>query len=158
MKHLRPCLLLGAVGFTLATLLSACQPEGDGTASNVPKLVIRATDGDYDVPAETSAGMTEVTLDNQGTGLHQLSLVQLKDGKAFDDFTAHLQTAKESDPAPSWAVAAGGPVVAAPGQQASSFVSLEQGTYAMRCYIPDAEGVPNFVGGMINWSLDNLAT
>ena len=146
--HVR--LSLAAVGLTLAALVSACEPESaDFVAGSVPELVIRATDNDYPETAETAAGLTEITIDNQGTELHQVALLQLTDGKSFDDFTAYAATAKETDPLPNWAVPAGGPAVAAPGQKASTFVPLESGTYAMVCNIPDAKGVPHVQKGMI---------
>lgn len=150
MEHVRSRLALAAVGLTLATLVSACEPESaDIIAGKPPELVVRATDYDYPDAATASAGVTELTIDNQGKELHQIALVQLKDGKTFDDFVAYAKTAKETDPMPSWAMLAGGPAVAAPGQKASAFVSLEPGTYAMLCNIPDAKGVPHAASGML---------
>lgn len=150
MMPFRTPLALVAVGMTLAPLLAGCQPESDdATGGAVPELVVRATDYDYPDAATASAGMTELTIDNQGKELHQIALLRLKDGKSFDDFLAYAKTAKETDPLPSWAVPSGGPAVAAPGQKASAFVPLEEGTYAMICNIPDAKGVPHTQSGMI---------
>lgn len=151
MNHILPRLALVTGGLMLATLVTACEPEGsDGaTGSAPPELVVQATDFDYPNTAETSAGMTQVTVDNQGQELHQVALVQLLEGKTVDDFLAYAATAKETDPLPSWAVTAGGPAVAAPGQKASSFVDLSPGTYAMLCNIPDAQGVPHAQKGMV---------
>lgn len=149
-SHVHARTSLAAIGLTLAALVSACEPESaDFVAGSVPELVIRATDNDYPETAETAAGLTKVTIDNQGQELHQIALLQLTDGKSFDDFTAFASTAKETDPLPSWAVPAGGPAVAAPGQKASTFVSLEPGAYAMICNIPDAQGVVHAQKGML---------
>lgn len=141
--------LLAAAGLGLAALATACQPEDDATAGAAPQLVVRATDNDYPDPVEAKAGVAELVVDNQGQDLHQVALLKLEDGKTFDDYLAFAKTATETDPLPSWAVPAGGPAVAAPGQKASAFVDLEAGTYAMICRIPDAQGVPHDKTGMV---------
>lgn len=141
--------LLAAAGFGLAALATACQPEDGDSAGSAPQLVVRATDNDYPDPVEAKAGVAELIVDNQGQDLHQIALLKLEDGKTFDDYLAFAKTATETDPLPSWAVPAGGPAVAAPGQKASAFVDLEAGTYAMICRIPDAQGVPHDKTGMM---------
>lgn len=147
MKSAYSRLTLAVACLSLAAVVGACQPED--AAGTVPQLVVRATDFDYPDPATAKAGLTEVTIDNQGKELHQVVLFQLKDGKTVDDFAAYMKTAKESDPPPSWAVPSGGPAVAAPGMKSSTFVALEEGTYAMVCNIPDAKGVPHSMQGML---------
>jgi hypothetical protein len=120
------------------------------TPAAVPEAVIDATEYLYAGQTTVPAGLTKVTVANKGKELHQVALMQLKDGKTYEDFTAYAKTAKESDPMPDWMVPAGGPSVAAPGMQASTFVDLQAGTYVMMCNIPDAQGVPHFQKGMIS--------
>jgi outer membrane protein assembly factor BamE (lipoprotein component of BamABCDE complex) len=115
-----------------------------------PEVVIEAVDYSYSGPAEVPAGMTKLTVANKGQDLHQVALMQLAEGKTFDDFTAYAKTAEESAGFPEWAQPAGGPAVAVPGAQASAFVDLQPGTYVMLCGIPDAEGVPHFQKGQIS--------
>jgi uncharacterized cupredoxin-like copper-binding protein len=151
--------LLGSLG-----TLAACQPPEEPAApaadstgpaagseamapAEPPALVIDGTEYAFAGPAEAQAGLTELTINNAGKELHQVALVQIKDGKAFEDFAAAMAGGGEEYP--DFAVPVGGPAVAVPGQQASTFVELEPGYYAMLCNIPDATGTPHTALGMM---------
>ena len=129
-----------------AGALSAC---GGPQAAEPTEVVFQAADFSFNGPDTVPAGTTKVTVDNQGQSLHQVALMQLGEGKTFADFTTYAQTASESEPVPAWLTPAGGPVVAAPGQSASSFVDLQPGEYVLMCNIPDAQGTPHYALGQV---------
>jgi hypothetical protein len=59
--------------------------------------------------------------------------------------------ALEADPEnfPAWAIPSGGPNAPDPGGSTSAIVQLEAGQYALISVIPNAEGVPGFLNGML---------
>ncbi len=159
-KGIRRSLLAAAL--LTAAALAACEPD-DGTpaadtgadtttsavtAGEMPELVVEAKDFSYVAPAEVAAGLTKVTMKNEGQDLHEVGLYYLEDGKAFEDFASAMDTMGDGPP-PAWIVPAGGPGAAPPGGSSSAFVDLKPGYYVMLCPIPDAEGKPHFELGMI---------
>ena len=106
-----------------------------------------AETGGFSGPASVPAGWTELSLTNASDGIHHLQLVKLVDGKTAADLLAALQADGENWP--SWAVPAGGPNAPDPGATTTAVVNLEEGNYAVLSVIPNGEGVPGFLNGML---------
>jgi hypothetical protein len=106
-----------------------------------------ARDFEFSGPEKLTAGMTEVTLLNQGQDLHQLQFIKLPDGKTAGQFKAAI----EADPTrlPRWAIRMGGPNAVIPGAQAVAILDLPPGRYVLLCGIPDARGIPHAGLGML---------
>jgi len=137
--------------FTSALLLAACArepvPRASDAAAVPQEVAITATDFGFELPATpVHAGLTTITLVNQGSEVHHASLIRLDDGKTMTDLMAALQAA---GPLPSWAVAVGGPNAAPPAGEANATLVLEPGSYAVACFIPSPDGVPHIAKGMI---------
>jgi len=124
-------------------------PATEAPPAEPPEVVVDAVDYGYTAPAEVPAGLTKLTMMNQGKEMHQAALMQLTGGKTYEDYQAWAATAKDTDPMPEWLMMAGGPVAAAPTMQASAFVDLQPGGYVLMCAIPDAKGVPHFKLGQV---------
>jgi uncharacterized cupredoxin-like copper-binding protein len=97
-------------------------------------------------PGSVPAGLTKITLTNMGKAIHQIQLVELKDGRTFDDVTRALQS--PDNPDPSWLTYAGGPNAVVPGRSASAFVDLKPGNYVVICTIANSLGKPHYTQGM----------
>jgi len=67
-----------------------------------------------------------------GKEIHQISILELTNGKTLADYTAAI---KANQPTP-WAVGAGGPNAAGPGQTIDATVTLEPGNYVLECWVP----------------------
>lgn len=130
-----------------AVVALGCAREPAPVASAPQQLTITANDFAYVLPATPiRAGLTRMTLVNNGQELHHVQLLHLADGKT----TADLAAALGPDGAtPDWAVPAGGPNGALPGSEANATLILEPGEYALLCRIPSADGVSHLAKGMI---------
>lgn len=132
-----------------ALIALACAKDAPpvDTSAAPQQVTITATDFAYSLPSTTiQAGLTTITLVNQGTEVHHATLFHLKDGKTVDDYLTALQS---KGPPPSWAVAVGGPNAAPPGGEANATLVLESGAYALLCFIPSPDGVPHMAKGMV---------
>lgn len=126
-RLLLPLLLL--IGAPLSAQMSP--PE-------VQEMVVRTRDYEFDVPEVVRSGPTHLRLINEGPDFHHVWLVRLLEGKTVEDLMAHL--AEGHGPMPSWAVDEGGPnTPGRPGEEASVYLDLKPGSYAMLCVIPAAE-------------------
>jgi hypothetical protein len=134
--------LLGVAGFTfsLAASVSAQTPN---------PVLIRALDYAFQAPDTISAGLTMISLQNDGAMRHELVLARLKPGHTL----AELAAAKT--PAERQALQDGliGLILAEPGQKAmgSLVADLIKGrTYVLLCTLRDApDQPPHFAQGMV---------
>ncbi|HEY0777110.1 MAG TPA: hypothetical protein VGD56_04010 [Gemmatirosa sp.] len=116
-----------AVTAALLAATLAMPPIRDATPASArvapSVVVVHARDYAFAAPASIAAGTTTFRLVNDGRALHQISLVRLTQGKAFADHAAAL---KSHVPTP-WAIGAGGPSAAKPGQTVEATVTLDPG-------------------------------
>jgi hypothetical protein len=137
------------IGLTALVAVACAKeaPPADPPAAAPQEVTITATDYGYVLPTEPiHAGLTTITLVNQGKEVHHATLFHLKEGKTVDDYLAALQV---KGPPPSWAVAVGGPNAAPAGGDANATLILESGAYALVCFIPSPDGVPHMAKGMV---------
>jgi hypothetical protein len=139
----------------LAATLAACshpdvqqQALADTAAGPAPNVVnVRATEYAFDMPDTIPAGLTTLHLVDAGQELHHVQLVKLDQGKTVNDLVKALQ--KGPGPLPSWATEEGGVNAPRPGGgEASTTLDIAPGSYAVVCFIPDANGVPHIMKGM----------
>lgn len=157
---MRPRAALPALLLTGVVLL-ACRPDRSATvaadstgaadsagpaSAGAGVVTVTASDFSFDAPAEVPAGLTTFRLVSQGPSLHHIQLVRLEEGKTTDDFMAAL---KAGGPPPNWAIPAGGPNPPETGDTTVTTLPLEEGNYAMVCFIPSADGVPHLMKGMV---------
>jgi hypothetical protein len=110
---------------------------------NVVNVV--AKDYQFEMPDSLPAGPTLFHFTNDGSQLHHLTLVKLEQGKTLADFTA-----LPPGPPPAWVVFMGGPNAPMPkGGQDEDVVDLSPGNYAVICVIPDSDGKPHMMKGMV---------
>jgi hypothetical protein len=104
-----------------------------------------AKDYQFEMPDSLPAGPTLFHFTNDGSQLHHLTLVKLEQGKTLADFTA-----LPPGPPPAWVVFMGGPNAPMPkGGQDEDVVDLSPGNYAVICVIPDSDGKPHMMKGMV---------
>lgn len=115
-----------------------------------PVVNITATEYAFTAPDTIQGGLTTLHLVDEGKELHHVQLIKLDSGKTMADFEKAMKGMKPNSPLPSWAHEAGGVNAPRPGGgEASATLTLDPGTYAMVCLIPDANGVPHVMKGMV---------
>jgi hypothetical protein len=130
----------------VAAATGACAAD-PGIAPAMLSLSYVAGDFSFDGPETAPAGLTTLTMKNAGAELHHMAVIRLNDGHTMADFFATL--AEGPGPLPEWAREVGGPSAAGPGGEISSTLMLEEGRYAIVCWIPSpTDGVPHMMKGM----------
>lgn len=144
---------------TFALSLPGCQandstPEGaeaassfiDADAATANIVEVTGLDFAYDAPMEISPGWTTFRFSSQGAEPHHLTLMRLENGHSLADLMSALQ---ERRPLAGIATALGGPNAPMPGGVSTATMHLEEGEYAMLCFIPSADGSMHLMKGMV---------
>lgn len=127
------------------TALAGCVSDPEPTPTHTATFT--ATEYAFEGPDTLPAGLTEITLVNEGQEPHHVQLVRLDEGHTVEAFGEAIA----SGGLPSWATEVGGPNTGTPGiaPETSAFVDLEPGTHVVICVIPDADGTPHVAHGML---------
>lgn len=130
---------------------AAAEPTDEEVSVEPGTLPITTLEYRFEAPATISGGLTAITLDNPGAEDHQAQLLQLNEGVTLDQLSDALD-ADESGAAALALGTVGGGVNAVPagGGTSEVIVDLEPGTYAMLCFISNADDVPHFALGMLS--------
>ena len=119
------------------------------TLRRLAATAITATEFSFAVSEGALApGTNNITFRNDGQQVHHLQLVQLLDGKSLDDVGPAL-AASETEGFPAWMHFAGGVGQIAPGGTGTIVADVAEGNYALICFVPDTDGAPHFVKGMM---------
>jgi len=132
----------------IAAVASCKQEEKAAPAAPVAPhaLVVKSKDFAFMAPDTVPAGVTTITLGNDGPGIHHLQLVKLDSGKTVADLMGAM---KNPGPFPRWAQFASGPNAAMPGAATSATVDLTPGNYVMICLVDVPDRIPHFAKGMV---------
>lgn len=112
-----------------------------------PVIEVRATDYAFTAPDTVPAGLTTFRMHADGKAFHHAQLVRFDAGHTFDEYLAALRAGE--GPPPAWAHSVGGVNGADPGASQETSVPLEPGEYALICFIPNEQGVPHAMLGMM---------
>ena len=132
-----------SAGMLLLLLLAACGSDATATllsptATPVPQInnvTFAAEDYGFTGPASIPAGMTTITMVNEGQELHHQQLIKVPEGMTALDLLAAFEPGVEGPPPPGVA-AAGGVAALAPGVTGSVTLNLEAGNYVMSASFP----------------------
>ena len=128
-------------------------------ASGPPMMEVGATEtasGDavtygFDLPDDVTAGQVQLNLTNKGEEEHQAQIFKLNDGADPDSLKAKL-IANDIGGALAFGAFNGGTggTSAGSSSEADALVDVQEGTYAIICFLPDAKGTPHLVNGMFD--------
>ena len=125
--------------FSIADAKSASKP------AKHPVVTVHVKEFAFIAPARIAAGTTTFRLVNDGKEVHQISILELTNGKTLSDYAAAIRA---NQPTP-WAIGAGGPNAAGPGQTIEATVTLEPGNYIFVCWVPSpGDTMPHMMKGM----------
>jgi ketosteroid isomerase-like protein len=128
----------------LIKFLSVTEPSGILPGEPKPDVSIELNDFNFKASGSFSAGEQTIRFLNAGQQVHEAYLVKLEQGKTAPDYL----NAAPGTPPPGAAV--GGITGIASGDSQYIEVTLEPGTYALFCFLPDPTShAPHFVVGMV---------
>lgn len=150
----------------LMMVLGACGEDSDGetpaasddaaeeaeetpTPEDTGPPVYVAEEFSFDGPDTLPAGDTTLVMKNAGKQPHQITMVELLEGKTLDDVMSVLEKNVEGPP-PPWVRLIRKDAFAKPGKSDELTTNLTAGSYVMLCFIPDKESKkPHAVLGMV---------
>lgn len=137
--------------------LAACKTEQKPQPAAPPApplphaLTIRAKDFAFTMPDTVPAGVTTITLVNDGPDVHHAEFIRLDSGHTAADFAAGMKAmmaSKNPPPPPAWVVMSGGPNPPMPGAQTTATIDLAAGNYVVVCFVDSPDHVPHVAKGM----------
>jgi len=139
-------LLLAAL--LVLIVLSGCTVQANTTTpeQTLPTVTFTAVDYAYEGPDQIDAGLTNVTLINEGQTAHHLQLARLPEEKTVEEIFALFQ---ENPPEAIGALTfVGGPGLLDPGLRQDVVIDLLPGTYLALSFVLDENGAPYMAKGM----------
>ena len=165
----RSVVVLWSVVAVLAMGSVACGDDGDeGTSATTTTepdtgsgdedaeaniLTIEMKDYSYAISGALTAGASTVSMTNSGEEMHMASIARLVAGKTLADIQDALQSEDEAAFSSLFEDELGAPGgFLSPGQsQEITTDGLEEGSYAVICFLPTAgESLPHFAKGMVS--------
>jgi uncharacterized cupredoxin-like copper-binding protein len=140
--------LIGLIALLVGLVLSGCVAQATTTtaAPTLAEVTFTAVDYAYQGPEQIDAGLTNVTLVNEGATAHHLQLARLPEGATPEEIFGLFQ---ENPPAALQALTfVGGPGLIDPGLRQAVLIDLLPGTYLALSFVADEAGVPYMARGM----------
>jgi len=124
---------------------------GNNQQATIPEVVFTATDYKFTGPDTIPAGLTKVTMRNNGMEWHEIQFFQLPANQTAANFTAAMHNG--SGHPPMWALHFGGPGATNNTEATSAYVNFTPGTYVLTCPIPSPvhRGAPHTSLGMMKF-------
>jgi hypothetical protein len=115
---------------------------------------VKVTGRDYafEAPDKMPAGDVHIQLTNGGQDFHEANIFKLATGVTTEQALQAIAAAEGGGPAPAGPppiTPMGGPQGVLPGESTRVVAKLDRGNYILICFIPDAQGTPHFVKGMV---------
>lgn len=133
-----------------ALVLTGMAPSADADPA---VHTIRATDYEFEAPAEVEAGAVTFRFVVDARELHHAVLVGLPEGRTVDDLREAMIAQEAHAPVmpelPAWATYMGGPNPPPPGGESRVTMPLRAGDYAWICLVHSPDGEPHYEKGMI---------
>ena len=131
---------------------SGATSTAEAPSGEIPSVAIVANDYLFvDAPESIAGGLTRIDFKNESVAEdHQAQLLRLNEDVSYSDFDALFDNPEttEAEIFALVATAAGGPGTS-PGGDNDNVIDLEEGTYALICFIPSpTDGIPHAFKGM----------
>jgi hypothetical protein len=149
-----------AAALVLSALTAACGGDSQNTADNntdtggseqsaTNRIDVTMQDYAFVAEGEVTAGPALVNFENVGEEFHHAIVGKLGEGKTLEDVQALVDEGLQGPPPPWFDDAPIDQTLVSPGQNAGIVLDLEEGTYALLCFMPDPEGQPHVTHGML---------
>lgn len=150
MRRITALLLLTAL---VAVGAAGCGDDDDSGSAGGNVLRFIEDEYSYEIDGEVDAGTVTFDVDNIGDEFHMVALCPLKAGKTVADVQTAAQAEDESafgevcNEDPTADALSGGSTPGSRYQITST--EVKAGNYVAICFLPDKEGKPHFLSGMI---------
>jgi hypothetical protein len=134
----------------LAGALFAAPSHAQVTAAGERIQYVRVVAKDYtfDAPSALNEGIVTFHLTNQGSDVHQLSIIEVGVGHTIKEF---FDAMRVSGMPPAWAVTVGMTPTIQPNAEAFVTMRVVPGHYVLACMIPAKDGRSHVEKGMYRW-------
>jgi hypothetical protein len=132
----------------LAPLTSAAHAQVTSSGEHIQYARISAKDYQFDGPTSLSEGIVTFHLTNQGSDVHQLSIIEIEAGHSIKQFYDALRA---TGVPPGWAVTVGITPTIQPNTEAFVTLRLVPGHYIYGCMIAAKDGRSHVEKGMYQW-------
>lgn len=137
-----------ALAGALSPLTSAAHAQVTSSGERIQYARIVARDYQFDGPTSLSEGIVTFHLMNQGSDLHQLSIVEIGVGHSIKQF---FDAVRAAGVLPAWGVTVGMTPTIQPNTEAFVTLRLVPGHYVYACMIPAKDGRSHVEKGMYQW-------
>jgi len=147
-RLLRTFVLRTALAGGVAPLATLAGAQGTTPAEHIQYVRIVARDYAFDAPGTLAAGIVTFHLVNQGSDLHQLSIIELGLGHTVKEF---YEAMRAKGMPPAWSVTVGMTPTIPTNSEAFLSLRLTPGRYVLACMIPAKDGRSHVEKGMYLW-------
>jgi hypothetical protein len=144
----RSLILCAALAGVFALLASPTRAQVTLSGERIQYARVVAKDYQFDGPTTLSEGIVTFHLTNQGSDVHQLSIVEIGVGHTIKQFFDALRV---TGVPPAWAVTVGMTPTIQPNAEAFVTLRLVPGHYVYACMIPAKDGRSHVEKGMYQW-------
>jgi hypothetical protein len=122
-------------------MVTAVEVTDTATEAEPPEAEKTITTKEYEfgIPEGIETGEATIAVRNEGEDVHEVGLLKVAAGSTADDVRAFFSAPPGTTSGPPPATDAGGLGPIPPGDQGWFTATLEPGTYALICFIPDEE-------------------
>ncbi len=128
---------------------ASAQAQAASASEHIQYALITARDYAFDAPPTINEGIVTFHLVNQGSDVHQLSVVELGAGHTIKEFFDYIRT-KNGVP-PTWTTTVGMTGTIATNAETFLTVRLAPGKYVLSCMIPAKDGRSHVEKGMYQY-------
>ena len=151
----RSFVFCAAIGGALSFSASPAQAQITTGTERVQYVQLFAKDYAFVAPTVLEEGIVTFHLINQGSDVHQLSIVDIGTTHTIKQF---FDAMRVNGTPPAWAVTVGQTKTIEPNSDAFVTIRLASGHYVYACMIPAKDGRSHVEKGMYNWVTVNVRT
>ena len=144
----RSFVLFAVFAGTFSLLAAPADAQVTAAGERIQYARVVAKDYLFDAPSTLGDGIVTFQLANQGSDVHQLSIVEIGAGHTIKQF---FDAMRSTGMPPGWAVTVAMTPTIQPNTEAFVTLRLVPGHYVLACMIPAKDGRSHVEKGMYRW-------
>jgi hypothetical protein len=147
-RSLRLVVSSAAVAIALASLPGTAGAQVTSTGEHIQYALVTARDYIFAAPPTITAGIITFHLVNEGSDVHQLSIMEVGPGHTIKEFYDAMRV---KGAPPPWTTTVGMTPTIQPNSETFLTLRLAPGRYVLSCMIPAKDGRSHVEKGMYQW-------